>query len=169
MGVPMPDKITTRQSLVRYTAEESRAFWEKLHPPKSPMETRNAGVPAGKTCGGCNGQRTASRPTIRPRAAPREEQATIQWTLPPSSGGAGTELKTILARFGIVSQPNCRCGQRAREMDSNGIEWCEDHLEEIVDWLEEEATRRRLPFVRLAGKVLVRRAISNAKRKEKAK
>ena len=46
--------------------------------------------------------------------------------------------------------------------------WCEAHLDEIVGWLREEATKRKLPFVDMAGRVLVRRAISNA-RKEQAR
>jgi len=82
-------------------------------------------------------------------------------------GGAGTELKKLLARFGIVSHPNCQCAQRAREMDSNGIVWCEEYIEEIADWLEEEAHRRGWPFIRVAARILIRRAIKNAKRKAK--
>ena len=42
--------------------------------------------------------------------------------------------------------------------------WCEKHIDEIVGWLREEATRRKLPFVNTAGKILVRRAIKNAKK-----
>ena len=88
------------------------------------------------------------------------------------SGGAGMELKLLLRKFWIVAHPNCKCGQRAREMDANGIEWCEGHVEEITDWLEEEARNRPvagLMFTRAGANVLIRRAIKNAKRKEKAK
>jgi hypothetical protein len=46
--------------------------------------------------------------------------------------------------------------------------WCTAHLDEIVGWLREEATKRKLPFVDMAGRVIVRRAISNA-RKEQAR
>ena len=81
--------------------------------------------------------------------------------------GVGTELKLILRRLGINPKVNCKCYQRAREMDANGIEWCETHLEEIVDWLQEEAKNRSLPFIRIAGRVLVRKAIKNARRKQK--
>ncbi len=51
-------------------------------------------------------------------------------------------------------------------MDANGCEWCEAHLDEIVGWLREEATKRGLPFVDMAGRVLVKRAISNARKAE---
>ena len=126
---------------------------------------------------------SSSNPTVArpqpsnpaPSWAPGRRPGSGQQSATPSAqskatmSGPGTELKLLLKRFGIVAQPNCKCGQRAREMDSNGIEWCEEHIEEIVDWLEEEAHGRHLPFVRLAAVVLIRRAIRNAKRKEKAK
>jgi hypothetical protein len=43
--------------------------------------------------------------------------------------------------------------------------WCESNLETICDWLQEEATKRNLPFLRMAGKILVRKAIRNARKK----
>ena len=51
-------------------------------------------------------------------------------------------------------------------MDQNGIEWCENNIDTIVEWLREEATKRKLPFIDAAGKLLVKRAISNAKKKK---
>ena len=87
---------------------------------------------------------------------------------PQPTRGPGTELKKLLSLVGITATPNCSCNARARTMDANGCEWCEAHLDEIVGWLREEATKRKLPFVDMAGRVLVRRAISNA-RKESAR
>jgi hypothetical protein len=49
-------------------------------------------------------------------------------------------------------------------MDERGVEWCEQNLDEIVGWLREEATKRGLPFVDVAGRMLVKRAIHNAKK-----
>lgn len=86
----------------------------------------------------------------------------------PEPGGPGTELKALLKKIGITSTPNCACNARARKMDEEELKqpgWCADHLEEIVGWLQEEATKRGLPFLRAAGRVLVRKAISNAKKK----
>jgi hypothetical protein len=54
-------------------------------------------------------------------------------------------------------------------MDRNGCDWCEANIPTIVGWLREEATKRGLPFVDLAGTVLVRRAISNARRLHRGK
>lgn len=82
----------------------------------------------------------------------------------PVAGGAGTELKALLSKIGITSQPDCQCNARARHMNEQGIEWCEQHIDEIVGWLREEAGKRGLPFVDIAGRLLVKKAISNARR-----
>ena len=78
--------------------------------------------------------------------------------------GAGTELKRLLRRFGI--NPNdCKCEEHVLAMDIQGPDWCMQNLETIISWLEEAAHKRRLPFARMAGRVLVRRAIRDARRK----
>lgn len=81
--------------------------------------------------------------------------------------GAGTELKKLLAKIGIKASPTCSCNKRAQIMDEKGIEWCKENIDIIVGWLREEATKRRLPFVDFAGKLLVQRAISLAEKDEK--
>jgi hypothetical protein len=95
------------------------------------------------------------------------ERSTAQQDQPPANG-PGTELKKLLKLIGITASPTCSCNARARTMDTNGCDWCEANLDEIVGWLREEATKRKLPFVDMAGRVLVRRAIHNA-RKEQAR
>lgn len=82
----------------------------------------------------------------------------------PSAYGPGTELKKLLAKVGITASPDCSCNAKARLMDERGIKWCETNLDEIVGWLREEAGKRGLPFVDVAGRVLVRRAIANARK-----
>ena len=49
-----------------------------------------------------------------------------------------------------------------------GCDWCQANIDEIVGWLRESAAERGLPFVDAAGRLLVRRAIANARRKEAA-
>ena len=86
---------------------------------------------------------------------------------PVPTAGPGVELKKLLTKIGITATPNCSCNARARRMDEEEARepgWCEAHLDEIVGWLREEATKRGLPFMDVAGRVLVRRAIANAKR-----
>jgi hypothetical protein len=87
---------------------------------------------------------------------------------PAPTHGPGTELKKLLARVGIAATPNCSCNARARTMDEKGCDWCEQNLDEIVGWLREESAKRGLPFIDLAGRMLVRRAIRNARKAEAA-
>lgn len=86
----------------------------------------------------------------------------------PVPPGPGTHLKRLLGRIGIKASPTCSCNAKARTMDARGCDWCEEHMDEIVGWLRDEAAKRKLPFIDAIGRVLVRRAISNA-RKEQAR
>lgn len=79
-------------------------------------------------------------------------------------GGVGTELKKLLATFGLAEVPGCRCRQRAAEMDWRGIDWCEENKETILGWLKEEADRRKLPWLEFAARLAIDRAIAAAKR-----
>lgn len=79
-------------------------------------------------------------------------------------GYPGMELKKLLSRIGITAKPNCSCNARAAAMDKRGVEWCEQNVETICDWLQEEASKRKLPFLRSAGKVLINLAIKRAKK-----
>jgi len=78
--------------------------------------------------------------------------------------GPGTELKKLLATVGINATPNCSCNARAAEMDRQGADWCEANIDTIVGWLREEAEKRGLPFLDIAGRLLVKRAIRNARK-----
>jgi predicted Fe-S protein YdhL (DUF1289 family) len=82
------------------------------------------------------------------------------------SRGPGTEMKALLAGWPlyITSTENCPCNRHAALMDAWGCDECERRLDEIVGWLRAEAARRGLPFADLAGRLLVRRAISRARR-----
>ena len=96
---------------------------------------------------------------------PTYRQCLAELTPPaPPTNGPGTELKKLLARVGITSTPDCACNARAAEMDRQGVEWCEANLDTIVGWLREQAEARGLPFLDVAGRLLVRRAIANARK-----
>lgn len=84
--------------------------------------------------------------------------------------GPGTELKRILLRFGIKARCGCDCARMARQMNNWGPDGCEIHLAKIVDHLEKEAKRRKvpIPFRRTLARLLVRRAIRRARKKETA-
>lgn len=89
-----------------------------------------------------------------------------QKRLPPP--GPGTELKALLKTIGIVAKPNCSCNKRAQIMDEKGCDWCDENIDEISGWLEEEAKKRHLPYVHAAGKMLIRLAIRRARAKKPA-
>jgi hypothetical protein len=87
----------------------------------------------------------------------------------PPSHGPGTEVKALLAKIGITASPDCKCNSRAALMDKMEAEqpgWCEANIDEIVGWLRESAEERGLPFLDVAGRMLVRRAIANARKAE---
>jgi len=89
---------------------------------------------------------------------------------PPASPthGPGTELAKLLKRFGIEPTPTCACRAKAAEMDQWGPDECErpERIDEVVAVMREEATARGLPFLDIAGRLLVRRAIRNARKSD---
>ena len=82
--------------------------------------------------------------------------------------GPGSHLKTLLAALGFSSGPDCKCNQRAAYMDAKGCDWCEspEGIAEIMGFLRESAEERGLPFLDLPARLLVKRAIANARREE---
>ena len=80
--------------------------------------------------------------------------------------GPGTELSRLLKRFGIEPTPTCQCRAKAAEMDRWGPDECErpERIEEVVAVMREEANARGLPFLDAVGRLLVKRAIKNARR-----
>jgi hypothetical protein len=91
----------------------------------------------------------------------------------PPSHGPGTELKALLAGwpFRIVATADCKCTSRANYMDAKGCDWCESPggMAEIMGFLRESAAERGLPFLDVAVRMLVRRAIANARKAEAAR
>ena len=94
------------------------------------------------------------------------------WTIDPEhpkypstlNKGVGTELKNILSTMGINSSINCSCRARAIKMNHEGINWCKDNRDIIVVWLQEEAKKRKLPFVKFAGYKVIDWAIKRAEK-----
>ena len=89
------------------------------------------------------------------------------WAWPPGYG-PGTELKAMLKVIGIVATENCSCNARANLMDIRGHQWCRDNMDTILGWLQEEAHKRSLPFVKPGARLMVARAIKRSEKKEAA-
>lgn len=88
-----------------------------------------------------------------------------------NGAGPGTELHLLLGRFGLTASGDCKCKSRVSYMNRMEAEqpgWAEANIEEVVGWLRESAAERGLPFLDIAARVLVRRAIANARRKAAA-
>jgi hypothetical protein len=86
------------------------------------------------------------------------------------SRGPGTVLHDMLSIFGIHIKPGCQCRARMEQMNKWGCKGCEENIDTIVGWLAEEAANRGLPYISTVGRMLVRRAIHNARKEaERAK
>lgn len=85
-------------------------------------------------------------------------------TLEDDPYGPGSILASMFSAIGIKSSPTCSCRRHALEMNKNGIEWCEENLDTICGWLQEECKKRNIPYVETVAKMVVNRAISKAKK-----
>ena len=97
-------------------------------------------------------------------AFPRASRLPAPQPLPTS--GPGTELSKLLKRFGINPTPTCQCRAKQQQMDQWGCDECSkpERIDEVVAVMRAEAEARGLPFLDMAGRLLVKRAISNARR-----
>jgi hypothetical protein len=126
----------------------------------------------GKTFGAVAANVSANLAGIPPAPAyppPAYTDPTLQniqnpFELPQDDTGPGAQLKKFLSRIGITATPTCSCNAKARHMDAMGVDWCEQNVDLIVSWLKEEAHKRGLPFIDLAGRVLVNRAIAASRK-----
>ena len=82
-----------------------------------------------------------------------------------TTGGPGTELSKLLKMIGInAKEKGCGCKSHAKRMDREGPQWCRDNIEKVLGWLQTEAKKRKLPFVKAAAKQVVLLAIRRAEK-----
>ena len=74
----------------------------------------------------------------------------------------------MLVRFGFRHSESCGCDSMSAQMDAWGCDECSrpERIEEVVAVMREEAKARGLPFLDLPARLLVRRAIANARKAE---
>lgn len=88
--------------------------------------------------------------------------------IPTPTIGVGTELKNLLSsKYNIHATGDCKCNKRARQMDENGIYWCETNKSTIVRWLKEGAAEKfwLKPIVSITGQladVIAQRIVDEA-------
>jgi hypothetical protein len=78
-----------------------------------------------------------------------------------NKGEPGTELTKILSWF-AKDTPGCKCKDRAHTMNIWGVQGCRNNIETILDWLEQSAKERKIPYVRSLARSLVNLAIKRA-------
>lgn len=106
------------------------------------------------------------RPTRWPNAARDCIDGHANAVASVPAGGPGTELSKLLKKFGIEPTPTCQCRAKSAQMDQWGPDECErpERIDEVVAVMRDEAKSRSLPFLDSVGRLLVRRAIANARR-----
>jgi hypothetical protein len=102
--------------------------------------------------------------TVMRRFNAGPQMATSAMPAQPAVPGPGAHLTTLLGRLGLSETPGCKCRSYSAQMDRWGVDGCTDRIMEIVAWLRAEAGNRGLPFVDFLAKMLVSRAIANARR-----
>lgn len=122
---------------------------------------------------GCNEGCSCDEPAVEDvgteaypfQATPYETACSPNMGAMQAEAGPGAELKALLRKIGITATPGCACNQRAKVMDERGCDWCEANIAQIDQWLAEEAKKRKLPYLSLAGRALIRMAIRRARKK----
>lgn len=85
-------------------------------------------------------------------------------TLEENPNHPGTVLAKMIKSLGIKMTDSCACRRHALEMNEKGNDWCEQNIDTIVGWLREEAKARGLPFIDMAGRLAVSRAIKKSRK-----
>lgn len=109
--------------------------------------------------------RSCGRAVVNDSSTPPEGTCTMpiaQENVPP---GVGSQIKSLLGRMGIKASKGCGCNKKAKDIDRLGLSWAKKNKDKIVSMLQEEASKRSLPFSRTAATGLVNLAIWTAPRK----
>lgn len=80
-----------------------------------------------------------------------------------NQNGVGTELKKILNQYNVNFSPVY--DSFMYKLNEKTIQDCSEHVEEILDVLEDEAYRNKIDFDRDRAEIMVRAAIRQAKKK----
>lgn len=68
--------------------------------------------------------------------------------------GPGTAIKEMFSLMLIDAKPDCLCHQRAQYLDILGYRWAMQNIDTVIDWFEDEAKNRGMPFEREVAKRL---------------
>ncbi|MFN7318390.1 MAG: hypothetical protein ACK5S6_02665, partial [bacterium] len=79
-------------------------------------------------------------------------------------GLPGTELKKLISWFYSPDKKKCKCATRIAKMNNWGPDGCEERMDTIVRWLKHSAATHNIPFQETVVRMLIKRAISNARK-----
>jgi len=82
----------------------------------------------------------------------------------PYPEGPGTELGKLIAWF-FIPDGTCKCGDRIQKMNKWGPDQCEKNMDTIIRWLRHSAATHGVPFYETGVRILVSKAIGNARKK----
>lgn len=80
------------------------------------------------------------------------------------TSGPGTELKKLISWFFVPDDSSCKCNDRIAKMNKWGPDGCEERMDTIVRWLKHSAATHNVPFQETVVRMLIKRAISNARK-----
>lgn len=78
--------------------------------------------------------------------------------------GPGTELKKLISWFYVPDDSKCKCNDRIAKMNKWGPDGCEERMDTIIRWLKHSAATHNVPFQETVVRMLIKRAISNARK-----
>ena len=121
----------------------------------------------GQTCGQACGQTCGQTCGGQPPCQGQSGCDSCQTGCGSSCGGAGTELKKIYARFGLVPSPNCSCHETARIMDQHPAQWSRDNIQWIECRIQQAAPGLGVKYRPILARRTIKMAIRRAARKER--
>lgn len=94
---------------------------------------------------------------FRQRASRKAQQKRLGKRIASSpkiqTAGVGTELKLLFDRIGVAI---CNeCADKAGQWNRAGVKWCRDNRQQLVTWLIEQHTKRKLDVAATAAKIAI--------------
>lgn len=71
----------------------------------------------------------------------------------------GTALERRLKKWGFKENGECKCTHYKVRMNNKGVQWCNNHMDLIIRWLERSAHQRKLPFSKIVARHFITQAI----------
>lgn len=78
---------------------------------------------------------------------------------PPDESAVGTRLKSMFRLVGFHADSGCQCDALAGMLDAAGLDFIENHVDEVVELIRDSAAQLGVPAPRLILKRLVKLAI----------